>query len=341
MARPSSSERLVRLLALPAWVDAHPGASLEQAGRHFGVSAEQLRQDVMTLWMTGLPGMAGGDLVDFDYQALEEDGELYLTQGLGLGSPVRLSRHEAVSLMLVLRVLRQVLGSEPGSVAAVDQTLAALRSAMGEHETGQPAAVPEGDQDGTQASCQSVSPQVLAAVREAMRRHRRLHLDYVSANDLPSNREVDPLALDSDGTHLVLRAWCLQARAERSFRLDRVLGARVLEEPSTHLRAPRRRPGEGSRPQATLTLAPTGRWLVEQIPYEQAQELSGGRWRVRVRGRDEQWLVRLMLSAGRHLEQVAPATTLEQARSAACQALRAYQELGLAEPEQVPAQPQE
>ncbi len=337
MARPSSSERLVRLLALPAWVDAHPGATLEQAGRHFGVSAEQLRQDVMTLWMTGLPGMAGGDLVDFDYQALEEDSELYLTQGLGLGSPVRLSHHEAVSLTLVLRVLRQVLASEPAGAAAVDQTLVALRSAMGEQVPGvEPASLSSdrdsgkgADHEGGQAPVQTVSAEVLRAVREALTRHHRLHLDYVSANDRRSSRDVDPLALDSDGTHLVLRAWCLRAKSERSFRLDRVLGANVLEAPSTHLRARRREPETEPRPEVTLSLAPTGRWLVEQIPYEQAHSLTGGRWQVQVRGRDEQWLVRLVLSAGRHLEQVSPSQVLDQARAAASQALRAYQGLGL------------
>ena len=37
MARPSSTDRLVRLLALPAWVAEHDGATLTEAAAHFGV----------------------------------------------------------------------------------------------------------------------------------------------------------------------------------------------------------------------------------------------------------------------------------------------------------------
>ena len=33
-------------------------------------------------------------------------------------------------------------------------------------------------------------------------------------------------------------------------------------------------------PVAVLTLAPTGRWLVEEIPCESATEMDDGRWRV-------------------------------------------------------------
>ena len=43
MGRPSSVDRLVRLLAPPAWVAEHPGASFDEAAAHFGVGAPQGR----------------------------------------------------------------------------------------------------------------------------------------------------------------------------------------------------------------------------------------------------------------------------------------------------------
>lgn len=331
MARPSGPERLARLMALPAWVGAHPGATLAQAAQHFDVPPQQLHADLLTLWMTGLPGMAGGDLVDFDFAALEEDGELYLTQGLGLDLPVRLSRHEAASLLLVLGVLRQVLAADPQAAATLERTRQALLEAMGEAPaTQRQSLAPAGATGEAQASgprhLGEVDPAVLGAVRQALRRHRRLHLEYVSATDQRTSRQVDPLLLQGDGSHLTLSAWCHEAGAERSFRLDRVLEARVLEAPANH-QAParRRRPTADERPRAVLTLAPTGRWLVEEIPWVSATETDDGRWRVTVRGRDEEWLVRLVLSAGQHVLQVEPQALRQQAAQLAQAALRAYE----------------
>ena len=118
MARVSSEENLARLLALPAWVSRHDGATIEEAAAHFHVSVDQLSADVERLWMTGLPGQAPGDLVDFsatDY----ENGRLRLNEGLGLERPVRLSRDEAISLLLAARVLRRVVSTDPEADAVV------------------------------------------------------------------------------------------------------------------------------------------------------------------------------------------------------------------------------
>ena len=46
MARRSSTDRLVRLLALPAWVADNDGATFEEAATHFGVAPEVIRGDV-------------------------------------------------------------------------------------------------------------------------------------------------------------------------------------------------------------------------------------------------------------------------------------------------------
>lgn len=338
MARPSGPERLVRLMALPAWVGTHPGATLAQAAQHFDVPPQQLHADLLTLWMTGLPGMAGGDLVDFDFAALEEDGELYLTQGLGLDQPVRLSRHEAASLLLVLGALRQGLGADPQAAKALDRTRAALLEVMGlEPEAVPQPQAPAGSAGSEQAPgprhLGEVDPAVLGAVRQALRQRRRLHLEYVSATDQRTSRQVDPLLLQGDGSHLTLSAWCHQAGAERSFRLDRVLEARVLEDPATHQPPSRRRKAAvDERPRAMLTLAPTGRWLVEEIPCESATEMDDGRWRVSVQGRDEEWLVRLVLSAGQHVLQVEPQALQARAAQVAQAAVAAYEQPATAVP---------
>ena len=91
MARVSASDQLTRLLALPAWVAEHPGVTLTEAAKHFGVSPAVIERDVNTLWVSGLPGGMHGDLVDFDAADFEA-GRLRLSEPLGLDRPVRLTR---------------------------------------------------------------------------------------------------------------------------------------------------------------------------------------------------------------------------------------------------------
>lgn len=314
MARPSSTDRLVRLLALPAWVAEHDGATLAEAAAHFGVPAETIEADVSTLWVSGLPGGMPGDLVDFSADAFEA-GRLSLTLPLGLERPVRLSREEASSLLLSLRVLRGLLGADAEAAAALASCEEVLTGLLGGALAEQTAAVP-------------VDEGVLTVVRKALADRRRLHLSYVSATDTPSERDVDPIRLTSDGSHLWLRAWCLSAKGERSFRLDRVRSAALTGERAT---AHRVRRGSGAEseealgPQtAELVLAPGGRWLAEQVPCDVLEQRPDGSTRVRVIGRDRTWLIGLALSAGRHLLAVQPPDLAAEVARRADASLRAY-----------------
>ena len=222
MARVSASDQLTRLLALPAWVAEHPGVTVTEAAKHFGVTPAVIERDINTLWVSGLPGGMHGDLVDFDAADFEA-GRLRLSEPLGLDRPVRLTRHEAISLLMALRVLADLLADDDAS-APRDRLHPSRPS---------PPCSPHGvaDDADMQADVQggpSTSPvsehadrsgrtaQVLAAVRSALRDRRRLHLAYVSATDTPSERDVDPITLESDGSHMTLVAWCLSAKAERS-----------------------------------------------------------------------------------------------------------------------------
>ncbi|WP_084682331.1 helix-turn-helix transcriptional regulator [Actinomyces israelii] len=319
MARRASTDRLVRLLSLPAWVADNDGATLREAAAHFGVTPETIRADVATLWVSGLPGGMPDDLVDFSATAFEA-GRLSLAQPLGLDRPVRLSRQEAIALLLSLRVLGRVLADDPASAAALRGARNALRAAIGDGTTSGGAAPAEQDP----ASAAHPRSPVLQTVRRALAEQRRLRLTYVSATDTRTVREVDPLELTTDGAHLTLRAWCLSAAAERSFRLDRILEAACGETPSASHRRRRRPTRPDARPTAVLTLAPGGRWLVERLVCESVAERADGALRAVVRGRDRTWLIGLVLSAGRHLVAVEPPDLARDAAAAAARALARY-----------------
>ena len=365
MGRPSSVDRLVRLLALPAWVAEHPGASFDEAAAHFGVGARTIERDVYTLWVSGLPGGLPDALVDFDAEEFESR-RLRLTRPLGLDRPIRLSREEAVSLLLALRVLIGLLDADAEAASPLRRAEAAVSALLGyERSDSAPPAAPTGG-DGlpngahrrdaaatTDAPDRPIPAQadgpgpaadrvptagpvpaggggaVLAAVRRATARRERLRLVYVSATDERTERDVDPLELVSDGSHLSLLAWCCTARGERTFRLDRIVSA----EPAGRAADPHPRPSfaAAGRPgriahgeTAVLHLEPGGRWLAEQIPCEEVVRLADGSLRVRVVGRDERWLVGLVLSAGRHLRGVEPRSLAAAAAARARGALERY-----------------
>ena len=336
MPRVSTSDQLTRLLALPAWVADNPGVSIKEAARHFGVTPAVIERDVNTLWVSGLPGGLHGDLVDFDAVDFEA-GHLRLSEPLGLDRPVRLTRQEAISLLMALRVLADLLAADEASAPVIASTQQAVTDLLTAGASTDDADVQVDSEAGPSTSLVSEhadrsghTAQVLAAVRSALGDRRRLHLVYVSATDTPSERDVDPITLKSDGSHMTLVAWCLSAKAERSFRLDRITSIEVLDIPAVRHRASRRRNQPhidrpaGDKPRATLRLRPTGRWLVEQIPCVSQEETADGSLRVVVEGRDRTWLIGLVLSAGRHLIAVEPADLAQDAAAAAKQALTSY-----------------
>ena len=335
MARVSASDQLTRLLALPAWVAENPGVTVKEAAEHFGVPPAVIERDVNTLWVSGLPSGMHGVLVDFDAADFEA-GRLRQSEPLGLDRPVRLTRQEAISLLMALRVLADLLADDDASapvIASTQQAVTALLTAgvaddadMQADVQGGPSTSPVSEH----ADRSGRTAQVLAAVRSALRDRRRLHLAYVSATDTLSERDVDPITLESDGSHMTLVGWCLSAKAERSFRLDRITSVEVLDVPSVRHRAPRRKHRStidrsvGEKPRATLTLRPTGRWLAEQVPCLSQEETADGSLRVVVEGRDRAWLIGLVLSAGRHLMAVEPPDLAQEAAAAAKQALASY-----------------
>jgi predicted DNA-binding transcriptional regulator YafY len=76
----------------------------------------------------------------------------------------------------------------------------------------------------------------LARVREAIRRERKLTLDYEDKSARPSRRTVWPFALAYFDRLHVLAAWCELRQDFRHFRIDRIAGLETSEA-----RYPRRR----------------------------------------------------------------------------------------------------
>ncbi|HLV05464.1 WYL domain-containing protein [uncultured Georgenia sp.] len=316
----TTAERLTRLLALIAYLGENPGVPVADVAAHFAVTPEQVIADVNLLWVTGTPGYLPDDLIDF--AADEYDRQvLTLTDPRGMDRPLRLSAHEALALLVALKPLEAL--SQEGGIddEVLRSTEAKLTAAAGE-------AARAAEAVHVHVSDASAA---LAPARRAMDEGCRLHLRYVSAADVVTERDVDPLELVWDGSQWYLRAWCHRVEGLRHFRLDRVLAAEVLTTPAAH---PPERTGRTTEPElaeddllAELVLAPRARWLAERVPVVDHEDLPDGDLRVRLRVADPAWLTNVVLGLGPDVRAVAPPELAATIAARAADALAAYEDL--------------
>lgn len=311
-----ASDRVVRLLGLVAFLDRHEGASVEELARQFGVTSQQVMADIDTLWVSGTPGYLPYDLIDFDFSSYER-GVVRLTESRNMTRPLRLSAREGVALVASLRALDAGLGG-----ALDDERKQVVRSALAKLT----AAV--GDAAGTVdvSLTLAAAPEVATALATSLREGRRLHLRYVNAADVSSERDVDPIRLVTDTDRSYLLGWCLAVEGERLFRVDRILAAHVLDEPAEHHGVDSRgefAPGDDGE-LVTVHLASRGRWIAESTPVQEVRNLEDGSFEVDLRVVSPAWLRHLLMQAADEIIEVRPASVAAEVAQTARAALAAY-----------------
>ncbi|HKS45632.1 MAG TPA: YafY family protein [Amycolatopsis sp.] len=315
--RTAATDRMPRLLALVPYLLARPGIRIDEAARDFGVSARQLRRDLELLWMCGLPGYGPGDLIDLSF-----DGDtVTVTFDAGMNRPLRLTGGEATALLVALRALAETPGVL--DTEAVRRAIAKIEAAAGQ-------AQPSGVVVGLGVREGERTARTRGVVQEALHARRALRIRYYTASrDEITERTVDPMRLLIVQAVGYLEAWCRRVEGVRLFRLDRIDGVVILDEPA--LPPPDAKPSDitGSgvfqarpdQPEAELVLEPDARWVAEYYPCQELDELEGGRLRVRMRYGDESWMVRLVLGLGGDARVERPARLAEAVRRRAADAL--------------------
>lgn len=145
---------------------------------------------------------------------------------------------------------------------------------------------------------------------------RVLEIEYQGEKDATARtRSIKPLALRRENGYLYLRAWCLDAKGERDFRLDRIKSARVdqdtdplpLQETSTEA-APRE-----DDTLAVLELAEER--LVEALPQARVTKRNeDGSCEVKLPWHNSPWLPKHIAASGGAVRPLAP----EALREAVC-----------------------
>jgi proteasome accessory factor C len=313
-----ATDRLQRLLALVPYIVSRKVVGLAETAAAFGLTERELVDDLNMLWCVELRSPDPYCPIDLSY----EGGEIVVSEAESIDRPLRLGVDEASALLVALRMLAEVPDLEDRS--ALSRTIAKLEAAAG--AAGAPSAQVAVQVDDAGAG------RVLAQVRDALDRGRRLHMSYyVPGRDEPTERDVDPMRLLVVEGRTYLEAWCLRAEAVRLFRLDRVLALTVLDVPaSVPAQARPRDVDQGLfRPsdddvRVELELSVAGRWVAEYYPCEQVEELGEGRLRVGLRTPDTRWVRRLALKLGEDGRVIAPAELAAQIREDASAALAQY-----------------
>lgn len=313
------SARLVRLLNMVPYFKANPRVGYAKAAADLGVTVKQLKADIDQLYVCGLPGGFGGDLIDFELSG----DTVTVTFSAGMDEPLRLTSPEATGLLVALRALSEIPG-------VMDP--AAARSAIAKIEVAAGAVV--GDDDvAAEDEPAPIEAAAATAVRKAVGDSRAVRIEYYSASrDALSERIVDPIRVVLIGDHSYLEAWCRETESVRLFRFDRIVEAHELDEPAAPpppaVKAP---PSTGlfeadpSLPSATLRIAPGAAWMFEYFPMRLITELPDGYCEAAMTYAADEWMTRQILGFGADVQVLAPASLAESVRRAAGSALEAYQ----------------
>ncbi|WP_353827544.1 helix-turn-helix transcriptional regulator [Agromyces sp. SYSU T0242] len=221
--RPSglrAPDKLVFLLSLVPYLLERKVVDVSEAAAHFGVKEEVIRDAVKLIATSGLPGATGtyqpNDLFDIDWDAFEEDDVIVIVHHVAIDDAPRLSAREAAALIAGL----QYLSASPEN--ADSASLAALLDKLRAGASAEPSRL---------AVAEEAADATLGEVRRAVATGRRLEFDYLNARGEHRRRRVDPLRIASLGADWYLQAYDQLREDVRNFRIDRMSGLRITDEP--------------------------------------------------------------------------------------------------------------
>lgn len=219
-----TSDRVRAYLTLVPYLLERGEVSVGEAAAEFDVTDAQMRTMVRNLTLIGLPGEGGywqqpQELFDINWDLLEQQDIIELTNDVGLRRVPRLTAREAAALLTGL----QMTGALP-SVAS-SELISGLITKLARGASTAPAEV-------------VVAPEPVDSVRtlvaEAIQAKRAVAFTYRAPDDKPTTRTVDPAKIIITRGQWYLQGWCHLRRAMRTFHLDRISDAQLTDMPIEH-----------------------------------------------------------------------------------------------------------
>ena len=303
------TDRLIRLLALLAYLAEVGDASLEDLSLRFGIDERSLVRQLELAACCGLPPYTPDELLEL----VIDDGRVYAFGLDALRRPPRLTPDEGFALAASARALLSVHGD--GDDGPLASGLAKLESALGASRVG----------------VEIGSAEHLEALRRATEHCEIVEIDYLgAAKGEQTTRRIEPVRVTAlEGTFYV-DAFCHLAKDWRRFHLQRILSVRptgktfVPKQPPEEFRTSRAFVGGPSVKVAELAISLAQAELVERFVTGAPTELADGRVAVRIEVGDLEWFGRLVLRLGGDAEVLRPPELASAAAHVARRALRRY-----------------
>ena len=204
-------------LDLVPFITTHQGISIKDLAKEFAITSEELLDDLNTLWMCGLPGYTPLELIDLSF----ESGYVSIRNAEILQKVRLLTKEELVVIAIGLDFLKESLSKDREDlVLAITSLQMKIKSLIGDIAQVTP----------------TVDSAHRAVILRALKERKNLEIEYHSLiRDQISTRVVTPLELGEDKGIEVLLAYCSKASGFRTFRLDNVKQAKLLDSPVTLL----------------------------------------------------------------------------------------------------------
>lgn len=290
MSRVTATDRVQRILAVVPWILQNQGAPVEEICQRFGLDRAELIADLeFVFYNVGLHPFTPDMLAEVTF----DDDRVMVHIGDYFRRPLRLTHAEALTLVAAGRALAGRPGVDPDGT--LDAAVCKVAAALGTD-----------DLSAIGVGLGEADPEVFSAARTAVDQQRQLRIEYYSyGRDEPSQRLVDPYAVHSDEGRWYLSAYCHEAGAPRSFRVDRIHSA-VVEDTSFRRPegvGPARITLDGGRT-VELIVGQDAGWVAEQFPIDEIETLDDGRLRILLPVTADAWLQRLLLRLGPAAEAV-------------------------------------
>lgn len=211
-------ERFNTLMSIVALLQRVGEMHIDDISRHFDVSKSTMRGMLATLNTTSfMPRNAEEQLPFFvDLERVDdEDGMVCLELDNGPQGVPRITASQSVALLSALNYLKTIPDFEDSS--DVDSLLELLSHDQPTNKNIE-IATTKFDDD-------------LAVIKKGILTNSRIECDYVNSKGEQSHREIDPLLLISSEGHWYLRGFCLRNMEVRTFRLDHMVEAKLLNIP--------------------------------------------------------------------------------------------------------------
>jgi predicted DNA-binding transcriptional regulator YafY len=289
-------EKAARMLDLVPFITSHQGISTSDLASQFGISEEELLSDLNSLWMCGDNRF---DLIDLQF----DSGYVTIRNAETLNLTRSLSQQEIIAILIGLDLIAKSLPDDRSDIVAEITT---LRLKLGESTSRILDATPARDD------------QIVTTIKKALIDQRKLRISYFSpTDDEISERDITPLDISINDGREFLTAFCDVAVAQRTFRIDRIQSAVILE---SHGLAIVSSPPDQQLVKTTLRISRNIRRSREML----GKFVTGDGAEVSVSSFNSEWLSRTVISAAGAME-VTPFTDLRaHIADLAARALKEY-----------------